>query len=242
MSTLLNLANCREENEEYATAWGLFVEAARRSGDQPALQQVARDRAAQLEWKLSYLIISVPDEARIDGLTITRNGVPIDVAEWNRDMPVDGGAYTVSAKAPGYEAWSTTVTVAKGKDKQSVNVPRFRDLPRRTVAVPASRLRRKLAIGAWVGGAVALGGGLALELSARGAYDDAKAATDNPTRDERYATANRRRLYGTIAAGAGVALVGAGLYLWLTGKPERRAVAITPLVGDGTGVGVSAAW
>ena len=245
VSTLMNLAACREENHQYASAWGHFVEAARLTNDQPALQQVARQRAADLEWNLSYLIIDVPDESRVEGLTIMRNGAPVDVAEWNRDMPVDGGPYMISGKAPGYEPWSTTVTVAESKDKQSVTVPRFTPAKAPPAAVegapPSFTGRRKLAVGAWALGAVGLGAGLALELSARGAYDDAKAATDNPTRHERYDTANQRRLFATISAGAGAALVGAGVVLWITGKPAARSsVAIMPVLGDGlTGVALA---
>ena len=128
VSTRLNLGNCREKNQQYASAWGHFVEAARQARNnagQADLLKVAEERAAQLEGRLSYLIINVPDEARVDGLTISRDGEPVDPATWNRDIPVDGGLYVVEGKAPAYEPWATTVKVGVAKDKQSVNVPRF---------------------------------------------------------------------------------------------------------------------
>lgn len=249
LSTLLNLANCREENHQYATAWGLFVEAARLSNDQPALQQVARDRAAELEWDISFLIINVPDDSRVEGLTITRNGQPVDVAEWNRDMPVDGGTYVIAGKAPGHEGWSTTVTVGESKDKQSVSVPRFQPVRSPLAGATDERAswftgRRKFAVGVWATAALDLGLAVSLEISARSAYDTAKAATDNATRHTYYDTANRRRLVATIAAGTGVALVGVGALLWINGKPARsHAVAVVPVVDDRwAGLAVSGAW
>ena len=244
VSTLLNLADCRERNQQYASAWTHFIEAARESRDDPslvALSQTAQRRAATVESRLSYLIINVPDEARIDGLTITRNGSPVDPAEWNRDMPVDGGEYRIEGKAPAFEPWSTTVKVGNAKDKQSVNVPRFRealaDTPSSSVStgVDADRPRmrggkRKLAIGLWAVGAVALGGGLALELSARDTYDDAKLDHDNDRRHELTGSANRRRHYAQAVGAAGLVAVGVGAVLWYRGAPSVRRVALAPYI------------
>ncbi len=133
VTTLLNLADCREKNGQLASAWGHFLDAERMTRSdaaQATFNRTARDRAGKLEARLSYLIINVPASANVDGLAITRNGVPVDEAEWNTDIPVDGGEYVVEGKAPGYEAWSTRVTVGAERDKQSVNVPRFRERPR----------------------------------------------------------------------------------------------------------------
>src|SRR5688500_10146298 len=131
-ATLLNLADCREKNGQFASAWGLFLEAERQTrGDSSlkALSKTAKDRAAKLEPRVSYLIINVPDESRIDGMTITRNGEPVDQLTWNRALPVDGGEYVIEGKAPGHEPWSTRVTIDAEKDKGSVDVPRFKALP-----------------------------------------------------------------------------------------------------------------
>ncbi|HVV81572.1 MAG TPA: hypothetical protein VHE35_00790 [Kofleriaceae bacterium] len=241
-STLVNLADCREKNQQYASAWGAFVEAARLTRNAPAMEtlhQVAEDRAAALEPRLSFLIINVPDEARIDGLVIKRNGEIVDPASWNRDMPVDGGTYTIEAKAPAYEPWTATVKVAAAQDKQSVNVPKFAAAAP-TLAVKPAPARgssssftgeRKAAVGAWAVGAIGLGAGVALELKSGGTYDDAKAAATDARRHDLTDDANRERLYATVAAGVGVAAIGAGIYLWLDGKPRRRdAVAVRPTV------------
>jgi hypothetical protein len=132
VTTLMNLADCREKNLQFATAWGYFLDVVRIARDRSeaaAFGPIASGRAQKLEAKLSYLIVNVPADADVEGLQLTRNGAVIDPAEWNTDIPVDGGEYVVEGKAPGYEAWSTKVVVGPANDKKSVNVPRFRARP-----------------------------------------------------------------------------------------------------------------
>jgi hypothetical protein len=256
ISTLLNLANCREKNHQYASAWGHFIEAARQTRgnpDQRDFHRTATERAAALEARLSYLIINVPNDVQVEGLAITRNGAPVDPAEWNRDIPVDGGEYKIEGKAPAYEAWSSTVKVGNAKDKQSVNVPRFQQAPTSSTrsgrsAAPSRRSSltgsRKAAIAAWVVGTSAVGAGVLLELSGRSTYDEAKASTDPIGRVDLYDSANQKHTVAVIAGATGAALVSAGIFLWITGKPaERTAVAVTPhLSATGGGLAVRGAF
>lgn len=253
VSALMNLADCREKNQQYASAWAHFVEAARQAMRDPSLSSLtatARERALALEAKLSFLIINVPDEARVEGLSITRNGVPVDPVEWNRDIPVDGGTYVVEGKAPAYEPWSTKVVVGNAKDKQSVNVPRFREAlggPSETAPQgdePSGFTgRRKLALGLGAVGVAALGGGLAFEFKSGSTYDDAKAAVTNDERHELTDQANRQRRIGIAAAAIGAVALGAGAYLWFSGKPEHRGLALVPELGAGrAGLHVTASF
>src|SRR5689334_15756470 len=78
IATLLNLAGCREKVGQIATAWGLFLDAERqtRGASDAANQQlhdVARDKAAKLEPRVSKLTINVPKAVQIDGLEILRD-------------------------------------------------------------------------------------------------------------------------------------------------------------------------
>jgi tetratricopeptide (TPR) repeat protein len=229
-TTLLNLADCREKNGQLASAWGHFVEAARLARGQGAIEQSARDRADALEPRLSYLVVAVSPDVRVDGLVIRRDRAPLDPAEWNRKMPVDGGVHTIDVSAPAHALWSTTIVVAPSGDEQTLTVPSLVPAP---LPAPAPRAatgmtgRRKAAIAAWSLGAVALGGAVGFELSARSAYDDAKAATTNPARQAAYDTANDRRLYGSIALGVGVAAVAAGTVLWITGRRAPAEIAVS---------------
>ena len=240
-TTLLNLADCREKNGQLASAWGHFVEAARLARGQGAIEQSARDRADAIEPKLSCLVVAVPDDVRVDGLVVKRDGVPMDPAEWNRKMPIDGGRHTVEARAPAHEPWATSVVVEPSGDEKSLTVPAFRAMPLRAAPGTGMTGRRKLALGGWALGAVALGGALAFELSARSSYDDAKAATTNPARQSAYDTANDRRLYAGVALGVGVVAVAAGTMLWITGgRAAPAATDVQASLGrDGGGMSVS---
>ena len=254
ISTLLNLADCREKNRQLATAWGLFLEAERTTRNDPtqaAFTQTARDRAKRLELRLSYLVINVPDESRVEGLTVTRNGTEVDRAEWNRKIPVDGGTYTVEGKAPAHEPWSAQVRVAAELDTQSVDVPHFKTTPATATpdqpppaAPPASAWTGKRKAALAIGGVgVAAGvGALLLELSARGIYDDAKAAPDHAQQIDLTDQANQRRLYAQIAGGVAVAAVGTAAVLWITGKPSssaERSAGLKPILSrDRVGLAV----
>jgi hypothetical protein len=130
VTTLLNLADCREKNGQLATAWAAFLKAAsvaRTSGD-VKLERIAKDRAKSLEPRLAYLTISVPDSSKVDGLAIQRNGAVVEPTLWNTGVPVDSGTYEISASAPGREPWSTRVVVDGDGKRASVEVPRFKEL------------------------------------------------------------------------------------------------------------------
>lgn len=241
-TTLLNLADCREKNGQLASAWGHFVEAARLARGQGAIEKSARDRADALEPKLSYLVVAVPDDVRVDGLVVKRDGVPMDPAEWNRKMPIDGGRHTVEARAPAHEPWSTSVVVEPSGDERSLTVPAFRAMPLTPAAAKGMTGRRKLAVGGWALGAASLGGALAFELSARSAYDDAKAATTNPARQSAYDTANDRRLYAGVALGVGVVAAAAGTLLWITGGRAAPGVVDVQASVGRHGGGMTLSW
>jgi len=135
VTTLLNLAGCREKQGQLATAWGLFLDAARQTrsatdATSRQLHDVAQARAKKLEPQVSKLTINVPQQSQIDGLEIARSEDRIDAVMWNRALPIDGGTYTITAHAPGSSTWSTEVTVAAEGDTKTVEIPDLRNLPR----------------------------------------------------------------------------------------------------------------
>src|SRR5262249_10097502 len=141
------------------------------------------------EPRMSYLTINVPDESRVTDLIVSRDGVTIDRAEWNRSIPIDGGTHEISGKAPGHESWSTKVTLAAERDKQSVEVPKFKELPKLVVPQPGGEEggqvalpppspftpRRKIAIGVAAGGLVLAGVGVGFGIDARSLRSEAVA-------------------------------------------------------------------
>jgi len=241
ISTLLNQAACREKNEQFATAWGLFLEAERQT--RPAtdaatqqLHQVAASKATKLESRLSTLTITVSPDTRIGGLQITRGGEVVDPGAWNKALPVDGGTYRIAATAPGNAEWASTVTIANERDVKTIEIPKLKAAalepshvkpaepaaePRATGAESTEPARRSRVVPFVLGGAaiVLAGGAVGFELSARSTYDKSKAEVDNAKQDSLWHSANTRRY---VAAGLGIAAVaGAGAAVWLYVRDSR---------------------
>lgn len=254
--TLVNLGTCREQNGQLAAAWSAFKDALTRVKD-PKKKKVASDRLKAIEPRLSYLTISVPDESRIDGLEVLRNGAVVDPALWNRAVPIDGGRYVIAGRAPGHEEWSTTVEIPRELGKTSVEVPRFKELARLvepppppvTPAVspevaprpgPEERGssftgRRKVALGVAGLGLVAVAGGVVLGMQAKGLEDDAFLLCPDPgTPCADAARANdlidrgrSRALLANVSYGVAAGAAIGAAVLWLTGAPARPASRIS---------------
>lgn len=231
IATLLNAASCREKNGQLATAWGLFLDAERqsRSASDDAgrqLHQVATDHATKLEPRLSTLTIAVAADNRVRGLEILRNNEAVDPGAWGKALPVDGGTYKITARAPGNAEWSSSVTVSPERDTKTIETPKLKaaalssttspanstTASRRRVAAPEHRSRLVPLI--FGGAALALGGGaIVFELSARSDNDKIAAERDNAKRDSLWSSANNKRY---AAEGLGVASVAcAGVAIWL---------------------------
>ena len=264
-ATLLNLASCREKNNQLATAWGLFLEAERRTrtaGDDATrqLHSVAVSHASKLEPRLSTLAINVPIENKVGGLQILRNTDAVDAGAWNQLLPVDGGTYTITARAPGNAEWTSTVTVGNERDVKSILIPKLAaasldqrpSQPLRTADAseapgmrePDGRRGSKvvpLAVGA---GAVVLAGvAVGLELSASSTYSKSKTEPDDTKQKSLLESANTKR-HVALGLGAGsVACAGVAVWLYLRASSAEAAsgrVAGTHVVpmlgGDSAGL------
>jgi hypothetical protein len=233
IATLLNQASCREKNGQLATAWGLFLDAERqtRAATDDATRQlhhVATDHAAKLEPRLSTLSITVPAENRVGGLEILRNHEPVDPGAWNRALPVDGGTYQITARAPGNAAWSSTVAVGVEHDHKTIEIPRLKAaaLPPSHSAPEATGARSKavpLVLGAAALGL--LGGAVGIELWARSTYDQSKREPDNARQDSLWHSASTRRYVAEGLGVAGVACAGVAAWLYLRGGDPEATTA-----------------
>ncbi len=126
VGTLLYLGECYERVGKTASAWATFREAASlaTTSSQPDRARTASTRAQEIEPKLSRLSIELaPEVARIQGVVVKRGGQRIEPSLYGTPLPVDPGEYRVEVTAPGYEVWSTPVTVAGGGGNASVRVP-----------------------------------------------------------------------------------------------------------------------
>ncbi|HKY40478.1 MAG TPA: hypothetical protein VJN18_31305 [Polyangiaceae bacterium] len=126
VGTLLYLGECYERVGQTASAWATFREAASlaTTSNQPDRARTASARAQEIEPKLSRLSIELASEvARIQGVVVKRGGQRIEPALYGTPLPVDPGDHRVEVTAPGYEPWSTAVTVAAGGGSANVRVP-----------------------------------------------------------------------------------------------------------------------
>jgi len=242
VTTLIALATCREKLDQLATALKLFLEAERQTrsaSDDKTLQlhQIALERAAQLERRVSKLTISVPAESKIARLEILRDKEIIPAEKWNHALPVDGGTYTITARAPSVNDWSTRVTLANGSDSGTVGVPDLRSIkqapgerpkqPPRALA-PSDTPRRGSVLPIAVGASavVLLGGALGFSLWGNSTYEDAKVEmTDQARRDSLYESANRKSYVGAGLAVVGVGCAGAAVWLYLRQRASRAESA-----------------
>jgi len=196
--TLNRLGECHEQNHQLASAWSAYKDALTRAKD-PRKREFAAAKATALEARLSYLTVSVSDENRIDGLTLTRDGKSFDPMLWNRALPVDGGDYVIVGHAPGHEEWQTTAHVPIEGAKVSVAVPKLKELikltspatPQPATAQPTTpavtertdreavrsrgmfTTRRRIAIGVAGASVIGLVAGVIFGESSKGKQDDA---------------------------------------------------------------------
>ncbi|MEO8705775.1 MAG: tetratricopeptide repeat protein [Kofleriaceae bacterium] len=107
--TLLNLADCREQQGKTATALNLFLEAAQlaTTKNKQDFKVEAERRAKLVKAKLAYITITVAPERQVAGLVIKRNGLAVDRAMWNTPVALDPGDYVVEVSAPRYKVWSS---------------------------------------------------------------------------------------------------------------------------------------
>ncbi|MEZ4364638.1 MAG: hypothetical protein R3B48_30965 [Kofleriaceae bacterium] len=260
LSTLLNLANCREKNNQLATAWGIFLKVqqqTRAATDDISkqLRDVATDRASKLEPRLSTMTITVPAEAQVPGLEVLRDGVVIAPGAWNRALPIDGGSYKLSARAPGNAEWSSMITVAAERDAKTIEIPKLKEVtiePSRgegedgreeatkpEVPVSPPRPRSKVVPLALAGASVAFAGGaVGFALWGDSTYDRAKKEPNDAKQTSLWHDANTRRYVAEGLAVASVVTAGVSVWLYLRkGSPERAEktasrLRLAPVVTD----------
>jgi hypothetical protein len=191
IGTMFNLADCWEHVGRTASAWSQFLDAASaaKNAGQAGREKVARERAAALEPHLSRLTITVA--VAPPGLEVHDGPRSVAAPLFGTAVPVDPGAHTIEAKAPGKKPWQGVVQVADGGAQVAVAVP---PLATDEVAPPVPAT-----------------------LAAGSGGPKAKAA---PTAESAPATAGVQRPAGWITAGLGVAglAVGTGFALAANSK------------------------
>jgi hypothetical protein len=256
--TLIRLGECRERTNELASAWSAYKDALTRAKD-PKKKEIANGKVKELEPRLSSLTISVAKPSRIDGLVITKNGQSLESALWSVPVPVNGGTYTIVARAAGKDDWKTTITVGAEKDAKTVDVPVLKDATTAPASNPITAptqdddeqpaegpspsmftTKRKIAVGLAAGAVAGIAVGIVFGRQSKAKQDDANALCPQPDSCAQADQANAlikdarsSAIRADIAFGiGGAAAIGAAV-LWFTGAQSREAtIAIVPGVSS----------
>lgn len=246
--TLLNMAHCHKLEGKVATAWSEFYQVAaeaRRDG-RGDREQIAVESIKELEPKIPKLLIEVPDDVRVEGLTVTRNGVEMGRAAWGTETPVDPGEIVIEAEAPGYKKWSQTITVEQA-EREKVVVPALVKLPKPkeppkpppgqqqpTTRVVIDESPSAQTAGILLGGVglIGIGVGSYFGVQALGKRSDAEdKCTLGPGGDgcpqdaaDLNQEAKDAARIANLGIGVGIVAVLAGTYLYLDGAPKERVV------------------
>ena len=252
--TLLALAACHEREGKAATAWSEFQRVATQSAQagKPDVEKLAHEHMAALEKQIPTLVVTRP---RIQGLQVKVDDRVIPPSDLDRPLPLDPGDRRIDASAPGYLPWSSHVTLAAGAPPTNLAVPLLeREAPPSVAPVtpapvksdtpPANGRRTAAFIVGGIGVAsLAVGavtGIMALNKAStvRSNCDkDSHVCKDQEGVDADSAGATLSPI-STVTVVAGLAGIGAGVFLFLTSKGERTRVpstAVLPLVSRDVG-------
>ena len=256
--TLLNLAACHEKQGRLATAWLEYSDAlvaARRDAREDRVEY-ARQRAQELEPKLSRLTLLLAPDADTPGLTIELDGASVGRAVIGAPTPVDPGKHSVRAVAPGKKPQIFDIEIGAGAAQQSLTITKLEDAPVEAAAPPLAPApppeapprapqptpphdeltRRPIPSSVYVAGGITLA--LAAGAGVTGvAYLNKKSDYDDLPQDRSSSALTRRDQalkYGRINLGLWIGTaIGAGVttYLYVSRPAARVAVRVTPLLG-----------
>ena len=256
VGTLLNLGRCYKENGQTASAWSAYREAASqaRAESQSDREDLAREEAAQLEPRLTKLVIEVsPPTAALSGLEIKRDGAAVPQGLWGVPAPVDPGVRTIDVTAPGKKPIHLEARTEGAGATSKIVIPPLEDGPPplpvaatagAAAAPPADQGaqpagdpgKTQRIVGYVVGGTgiAATGVGIWFVLYAR-AQDQVGDKADEKERQERYhGDAKTSRTIGFISIGSGLALITGGIVLVATAPhaAEKASLTLVPEVGE----------
>ena len=123
--TMIHLADCYEKNKQTASAWATYREAASAAQalNRRDWEKLANGRANALEPKLAMLVVKVADPA--PKIEVKRDDAVIEKPSWGIKLPIDTGAHTVTANAPGFQPFTVKITIAADGEQKVVDVPKL---------------------------------------------------------------------------------------------------------------------
>jgi hypothetical protein len=127
INTYYQLGRCYEDQDRYLEAHDSYLRASTmaRTNDDEKRAGIAQKRADDLKPKIPTVVVVVPPDAKVPGLTITRNDEAVPEADWGKAVPVDPGDHTIKAAASGYQEWSSTVRASRTGGANKVAIPKL---------------------------------------------------------------------------------------------------------------------
>jgi hypothetical protein len=130
--TLFNLARCYELEGRVASAWKAYgdVADAMAAAHQPDRERVARARVAEIEPRVSYVVVEVVGEPWAPAAAtprVTLDGVELGASELGKRVPADVGEHVLSVAAPGKRTWQERLRVERDAETVQVQVPMLQD-------------------------------------------------------------------------------------------------------------------
>lgn len=250
VGTLLHLGECYAQTGRSASAWRTFREAvvAARAAAQPAREQVALQRAQNIEPELARLQVSVPLGHDLPGLVVKTDGVELPRGFWGAAIPVDPGPHVIDVSAPRHTPQRIQAAVMQAGNTVVISIPQLaaegepRPQAAATLAeIPPSSsgpVRRSVpGMVSLAAGTAAMAVGAGFGVMAFRSWADARSVcTDNICPDEGVRHASSAHTYATVSTAlvvAGGLGAGVGAYLLLRASPEKgHALWIAPGVSN----------
>jgi hypothetical protein len=229
-------------------------------------EQVARERSTALEPTLPRVVI---DASGAPGAAVTLDDQPIQSGAFGTPVPLDPGDHSVRATAPGKKPFVESFSVQASSAQRTIHILALAEdegsPPLRARGETASPPEREASTSggvssqrtwAWVvggAGVAAVGVGAFFGVSA---FSDrqqvesqcSKAGLCTASGDQAKSSLSTAETVSTIATLGGVAAMGLGVFLWLSGAPRdpspKRAAAAVRMGPDfgGRGVRVELQW
>lgn len=237
--TVLNLARCRENLGQIASAWKSYTEAAQRLPAQDERHEFAKKKSLELEARVPHLILNAPDsDAEI---VVTIDGTELSSASFGVALPFDPGRLEVVVLAPDHEASRVILVLEEGEDvtHQLVLGPSASGSDEKDLAgssepqaSPGGAKRSALPffIVGGVGAAAALGGGVWAALELKTVKNEKNCIEKRCSDVGGDAAARGRVAVYVLSAGAAMAVGGFGVGAYLSAKKESQ-VSVSPLPG-----------
>lgn len=241
--TVLNIADCKEQLGQVASAWQRYREAAQKLPEGGERASYAIERAEALFPRLPWVTLEL-DEVP-EGTTVQRGEEPIPLAALGSRLPVDPGTHVFEVRAPGREPTQTRVRLEEGQ-KRTVQLSLGESEPKEQAVPPgqdesstvirdtgSSGPSEKRTYG-WVAvgtGAAAVGLGSIAGVMAIDRKNIVESeCVDEVCRSEAGAQAavdgRTFATMSTVGFAVGAAAVGVGLYLLLSPDQAEREITV----------------